>query len=106
MNISKTNQYLWLVLTGCIFVGELIIMWVLHALPTLNPWLESFVDASLLSIFVAILMYIFVFRNKKKTAADKFKAEEQLRLISVAFEMQEAIMITDVNAKILRVNKK
>jgi diguanylate cyclase (GGDEF)-like protein/PAS domain S-box-containing protein len=105
MNISKTNQYLWLVLTGCIFVGELIIMWVLHALPTLNPWIESFVDASLLSIFVAILMYIFVFRNIKKTAADKFNAEEQLRLVSVAFEMQEAIMITDVNAKILRVNR-
>ena len=105
MNISKTNQYLWLVLTGCIFVGELIIMWVLHALPTLNPWIESFVDASLLSIFVAILMYIFVFRNIKKTAADKFNAEEQLRLVSVAFEMQEAIMITDVNANILRVNR-
>lgn len=80
-------------------------MWVLHALPTLNPWIESFVDASLLSIFVAILMYIFVFRNIKKTAADKFNAEEQLRLVSVAFEMQEAIMITDVNAKILRVNR-
>ena len=80
-------------------------MWVLHALPTLNPWIESFVDASLLSIFVAILMYIFVFRNIKKTAADKFNAEEQLRLVSVAFEMQEAIMITDVNANILRVNR-
>ncbi|HPM49378.1 MAG TPA: diguanylate cyclase [Methylotenera sp.] len=105
MNISKTNQYLWIVLTGCIFVGELIIMWILHALPALSPWLESFVDATLLSIFVAVLMYIFVFRNMKKTAADKFKAEEQLRLISVAFEMQEAIMITDANANILRVNR-
>ncbi len=105
MNISKTNQYLWIVLTGCIFVGELIIMWILHALPALNPWLESFVDATLLSIFVAVLMYIFVFRNMKKTAADKFKAEEQLRLVSLAFEMQEAIMITDANANILRVNR-
>jgi diguanylate cyclase (GGDEF)-like protein/PAS domain S-box-containing protein len=105
MNTSKTNQYLWLVLTGCIFVGELIIMWILHALPALNPWLESFVDATLLSIFVAVLMYIFVFRNMKKTAADKFKAEEQLRLVSLAFEMQEAIMITDANANILRVNR-
>ena len=105
MNISKTNQYLWLVLTGCIFVGELIIMWVLNALPALNPWLGSFVDASLLSIFVAVLMYIFVFRNMKKAVADKFRAEEQLRLVSVAFEMQEAIMITDANAKILRVNR-
>jgi diguanylate cyclase (GGDEF)-like protein/PAS domain S-box-containing protein len=93
------------VLTGCIFVGELIIMWILHALPALNPWLESFVDATLLSIFVAVLMYIFVFRNMKKTAADKFKAEEQLRLVSLAFEMQEAIMITDANANILRVNR-
>ena len=80
-------------------------MWILHALPALSPWLESFVDATLLSIFVAVLMYIFVFRNMKKTAADKFKAEEQLRLISVAFEMQEAIMITDANANILRVNR-
>jgi len=93
------------VLTGCIFVGELIIMWILHALPALNPWIESFVDATLLSIFVAVLMYIFVFRNMKKTAADKFKAEEQLRLVSLAFEMQEAIMITDANANILRVNR-
>lgn len=80
-------------------------MWILHALPALNPWLESFVDATLLSIFVAVLMYIFVFRNMKKTAADKFKAEEQLRLVSLAFEMQEAIMITDANANILRVNR-
>ena len=80
-------------------------MWILHALPTLNPLLESFVDAGLLSIFVAVLMYIFVFRNMKKTATDKFKAEEQLRLVSVAFEVQEAIMITDVNANILRVNR-
>lgn len=80
-------------------------MWVLNALPALNPWLGSFVDASLLSIFVAVLMYIFVFRNMKKAVADKFRAEEQLRLVSVAFEMQEAIMITDANAKILRVNR-
>ena len=65
-------------------------MWVLNALPALNPWLGSFVDASLLSIFVAVLMYIFVFRNMKKAVADKFRAEEQLRLVSVAFEMQEA----------------
>ncbi|HQM88184.1 MAG TPA: diguanylate cyclase, partial [Methylotenera sp.] len=92
-------------MTGCIFVGELIIMWILHALPAFNPWLESFVDATLLSIFVAVLMYIFVFRNMKKAVADKFRAEEQLRLVSVAFEMQEAIMITDANAKILRVNR-
>ena len=80
-------------------------MLTLHNLPTLNPWVESLLDATLLSLFVAVLMYVFVFSNMKKSIEDISKAEEKLRLVSVAFEMQEAIMITDANANILRVNK-
>lgn len=78
-------------------------MLMLHAIPKLNPWVEAFIDATVLSVFVA--MFIFVLWNVSKTIDESTKAEEKLRLVSIAFEMQEAIMITDANANILRVNK-
>lgn len=80
-------------------------MLMLHSVPKLNPWVEAFIDATVLSVFVA--MFIFVLWKVSKTIDESTKAEEKLRLVSVAFEMQEAIMITDANANanILRVNK-
>lgn len=77
MRMNKQNRHLWLALTGCIFVGEFLIMLMLHAIPKLNPWVEAFIDATVLSVFVA--MFIFVLWNVSKTIDESTKAEEKLR---------------------------
>ncbi|MCX7172694.1 MAG: EAL domain-containing protein [Proteobacteria bacterium] len=94
-----------LVLVGSIFVGELLIMLIFAALPPISPWLESFIDAGLISLFSTPILYFFVFRPMTRNIAELRQTKDQLRVTATAFETNEAIMITDADANIIRVNR-
>lgn len=106
MKFTNPGIRLMVVLTCCIFAGELMIMVAFTALPAMSPKLEALLDATLLSLLCAPFIYFFVFSPMSRSISEHEheQAENQLRLISVAFEMQEAIMVTDANANIMRVN--
>lgn len=94
-----------IVLTGSIFAGELLIMLLFAALPPISPWVEAFLDASLLSLISAPLLYFSVFRPMARNISEIMQTKNQLRVTAAAFETNEAIMITDAKANITRVNK-
>lgn len=62
-------------------------------------WLRNFIDFSIENGLVIELYGFMIDITTQK------QAEEQLRLAATTFESQQGILITDKNAKILRVNK-
>jgi PAS domain S-box-containing protein len=102
---NATVLRLIVVLITSIFLGELLIMLAFAALPSISPWTEAIIDAVLISIFCGPIVYIFVFRPMKGHISEINQTKSQLRTAAAAFETHEAIMITDANTNIVRVNR-
>lgn len=98
-------MHLILVLVVSIFVGELLIMLIFAALPPISPWIESVLDPFLLSVFSTPILYFAVVRPMTRNISEIRQTKDQLRVTAAAFETNEAIMITDANARIIRVNR-
>lgn len=103
--MTNSAKKLIAVLICSIFAGELVIMLVLSSVTQLPVWAENLLDAVALSIFCAPLLYFYVFRPMSQHIADLKRVEAELRVSAAAFETHDAIMITDANANIVRVNK-
>lgn len=99
------EKRLALVLVGAIFGGELLIMLAFSVFPPLPQMFEAFLDASLLALFCVPLVYFQVFRPIRQKMMALHHAQEQLQITSAAFETNDAIMITDAKATIVKVNQ-
>jgi diguanylate cyclase (GGDEF)-like protein/PAS domain S-box-containing protein len=101
--IADPYIYILSVLIPAILFGEYLIMWVLASTKFPNQ-IEALADSVMLSLFCIPLLHFFVILPMR-TQADKVKkANEELRLTSTAFNASDAIMITDISARIIRVN--
>jgi PAS domain S-box-containing protein len=100
----QSAKWLLVILTGSAFLIELLVLLLSGILPSMPKVARYLLD----SIFSAALMfpifYFLVFRPLLKNITKLKQAEENLRIISVAFESKDPILITDANANILRAN--
>jgi PAS domain S-box-containing protein len=61
-------------------------------------------DSTFSAALIFPIFFFLVFRPLLKNIAKLEQAEENLRIVSVAFESKDPILITDANANILRAN--
>lgn len=101
----QSVAWLLVVLTGSVFLTEVLVMLLLTALPSLPRLASVLLDATLLSALLFPVFYFFVFRPLLRNITDLRQAEDQLRVAAVAFEIKDPILITDDQANIVRANK-
>ncbi len=97
----------WLlaVLIGSVFIIEVLVMYLLEALPPMSKLASTLLDASLLSALLFPIFYLLVFRPLVQNIYQRIKAEGELRVAAVALEIKDPILITDAQANIVRANK-
>lgn len=96
---------LLIILTGSVFVINLLVAMFLEILPPI-PRIDIFLlDSTLQATLIFPIFYLLVFRPLLKIMAELRQAQENLRTVSVAFETMDPILITDADANILRANK-
>lgn len=105
MKNYQSVKRLLLILTGSVFITELLVMFVVDMLPPLPRVAGFMLDAALLSTLIFPVFYIYVFRPLLENITELRRAEEDLRVVSVAFESKDPILITDADANILRANQ-
>ena len=93
------------ILTGSVFIVELLVMFLLDVLPPMPPMASFLLDSTLLSALIFPIFYFLVFRPQLHDIAELREAADNLRVASAAFESKGPILITDAHANILRVNK-
>ncbi len=105
---KKHQSVTWLliVLTGAVFLIELLVMAFLDSLPSMPHVVTFLLDSTLLTALIFPVFYFLVFRPLVRNITELQLAKDNLRIVSVAFESNDPILITDANAKILRANKK
>ncbi len=102
-NLSASAVFSLLAVT--IFAAELIAMFFIADLPNIKPWVKALLEAGVLVLFIAPTLYYFVFRPLKQYITQHQRTEDDLRIAAAAFETPEAIIITDSNNIITRVNQ-
>ena len=68
------------ILTLCIFVTEIAVMFLLDTIPHLPPLLETFIDASILSIILYLALFFYLFRPLVHLIHDCHLQETQLKV--------------------------
>lgn len=96
---------LLVVLTGSVFLVEVLVMFLLATLPPMPKLASVLLDATLLSALLFPVFYFLVFRPLLQNITERRQAEEELRIAAVAFEIKDPILITDVQGNIVRANK-
>jgi PAS domain S-box-containing protein len=92
-------------LTVIAFLEELLVVFILDRLPPMPKTAGFLLDATLLTVLIFPVLYFLVYRPMSRNMAELRQAQEDLRIVSVAFESKEPILITDAQANILRANK-
>ncbi len=101
----RSVKRLLIMLTGSVFVINLLVAMLLEMLPPV-PRMEAFLlDSTLLSALIFPIFYLLVLRPLLENMDRLRLAQENLRTVSVAFESKDPILITDAQANILRANK-
>lgn len=105
--IKRHQSVTWLliVLTGSVFLIELLVMFFLDTLPAMPKVASFLLDSTLLSALIFPVFYLLVFRPLLQNITELRQAQDDLRTISVAFESKGPILITDAQANILRANQ-
>lgn len=101
----QSVAWLLVVLTGSVFLVEVLVMLLLTTLPSMPRLTSVLLDATLLSALLFPVFYFFVFRPLLRNITDLKQAEDELRIAAVAFEIKDPILITDDRANIVRANK-
>ena len=73
-----STKYLFLTLVCSIFIGEMLIMFLLDFLPQFSPWRRALIDSTLLSIFSLPTIYFLVFRPLNIQIAEQKETEKEL----------------------------
>jgi PAS domain S-box-containing protein len=92
-------------LTVIAFLEELLVVFILDRLPPMPKTAGFLLDATLLTVLIFPVLYFLVYRPMSRNMAELRQAQEDLRIVSVAFESKEPILITDAQANILRANR-
>jgi PAS domain S-box-containing protein len=105
INYHQSAARLMIILTGSVFVINLLVAMLLEMLPPL-PRIDIFLlDSTLLSTLIFPIFFLLVFRPLLKIMSDLRRSDKELRTLSVAFESKDPILITDAQANILRANQ-
>jgi len=102
--VKSPAKRLFLVLSASIFLSELSLMLLLSMLPELSPLLNILIDSIGLVVLTVPAIYFFVFKPITDYVKLLQEARNELRITSKAFDTHEAIMITDADRRIVRVN--
>jgi len=105
MKQSHSVKRLLIILTGSAFITELMVMMILDLLPPHPHFVSFLIDATLLALLLFPIFYFFVYRPLLQNISELQRIENELSILSVAFESKDPILITDVDANILRANK-
>ena len=105
MEHHQSARWLLVVLTCSVFIIELLVLLLSGVLPTMPRVARYLLESTLSSVLIFPIFYFFVFRPLLNNISELKKAEENLRVASVAFESKDPILITDANANILQANK-
>jgi PAS domain S-box-containing protein len=105
MKQHQSVTLLLFVLTGTVFLEELLVLFLVNMLPPMPKMAKYLLDSTLLSVLIFPVFYFLVFRPMSQNIAELRQAEENLRTVSVAFESKDPILITDAHSNILRANK-
>ena len=97
-------KWLLVILTGSVFLVELFVLLVSVTLPSMPRFDRYLLDSILSSVLMFPIFYLLVFQPLLRYINDLRQAEENLRVISVAFDSKDPILIADANANILRAN--
>ena len=103
--LKSPAKRLVLVLSASIFISESLIMLSLGFLPEQSVLSSLLLDSFGLVILTVPAIYFLVFKPITEYVKQLQSARNELRITSSAFEMHEAIMITDANQQIIRVNQ-
>jgi diguanylate cyclase (GGDEF)-like protein/PAS domain S-box-containing protein len=103
--INEPYKYFLYALISSILLGEYLLMWIHTFIPRVPNQIATLVDAVILSVCCIPLLHYFFIRPTKKHTDTFKKAEEESRLASIAFNINDAIMITDISSNIIRVNQ-
>lgn len=105
MKRHQSVTWLLIVLTGSVFLIELLVMFFLDMLPAMPKVASFLLDSTLLSALIFPVFYLLVFRPLLQNITELRQVQDDLRTISVAFESKGPILITDAQANILRANQ-
>lgn len=106
MTRHQSAIWLMIVLTGSVFLIELLVMLFMEMLPSMSKMATFLLDSALLSMLIFPIFYFLVFRPLLQNISELRRAEDDLRTASVAFESKDPILITDADARILKANKR
>jgi len=98
--------WLLIILTVSVFISEAVVMLLIEILPNQPKLVSIFLDSAILSVLLFPAFYFLVFRPLLVNIEERKRAEEELRITAVAFEIKDPILITDADANIIRANKK
>lgn len=88
-----------------IFLGEALNILLLEKLIPLAGSFAYMLKPGLLVLISTPVLYYFVFLLEKKRLASQSNIESQLRIANTAFQIRDALMVTNAQGEILRVNK-
>lgn len=107
---NKENHHsvtrLLTILIGAVFLIEAFVMSIMHWMPPTNQTVGALLDAAILSLLLFPIFYYLIFRPLIRNIEERKLIEDDLRIAAVAFEIKDPTIITDVNANIIRANKK
>jgi signal transduction histidine kinase/ActR/RegA family two-component response regulator len=114
-NFTGSVKRLFLALICSIYVGELLVMLFIDALPPLSRWSTALLDSTLLLIPVFPILYFFVFRPMMIHLTERRRAEEALQIEKDNLKailasspvgmllLDEETMIADANTVLARI---
>lgn len=94
------------ILIGAVFIIEAFVMNIMHWMPPTSKTIGALLDAAILSLLLFPIFYYLIFRPLIRNIEERKLIEDDLRIAAVAFEIKDPTIITDVNANIIRANKK
>jgi PAS domain S-box-containing protein len=107
---NKENNHsvtrLLIILIGAVFFIEAFVMNIMHWMPPTTKTVGALLDAAILSLLLFPIFYYLIFRPLIQNIEERKRTEDDLRIAAVAFEIKDPTIITDVNANIIRANKK
>lgn len=75
-----------------------------HANVVIDTWLLTIIITAVMALSLLLAIMTPLLLRYRDMSRELLKNEESLRIAATAFQTQEAIMITDANARIVRVN--
>ncbi|MCX6204898.1 MAG: PAS domain S-box protein [Bacteroidetes bacterium] len=105
----KKNSRVFILLTICLFLSEMLIMVILEFFPNINKLIEAFIDASVLSIIIFPIIYNQLFKPLKESIAHNAQNEAKIKnernLFKALFDnLPDAVYVKDIQYRKILAN--